>query len=302
MFCTAPPGLGEDISLTTVTVGEDWQRNETNVKCDQPEHFLFVSEIDFPPDTDVKCVPNILFGGIFPFWDIPGLNYPSVSKLYCVNAMECRDFWDLSDRMNPLGLMDNFDQQNWVVGDTFHYFCSMDGSGGEWENIRQLIGSLFASVHKKFVTNKDAIKDDTVFYFRSNHSLLERDFQGRVFPKDVFTVTFSNTRAQDDKTLVFTFSESETTATGEVTQTWTEKSIFEFGSLNDFMISFRNNSIEFTNEKMAASIIITGIFDMLRFIGFHSEVLTTWVLQDSRDQTDSFTSRFDPFSQSWGNY
>ena len=44
VFCLAPPVVGEDISLTTIPVGEDWERNVTNVKCDKPEHFLFVSD------------------------------------------------------------------------------------------------------------------------------------------------------------------------------------------------------------------------------------------------------------------
>ena len=130
-FCVAVPVIGEDITVTTVPVGEDWQRNLTTMKCDKPEHFFFVSEIDYPEETDVKCVPNILFGSNFPFWDIPGLDYPTVTKLYCVNAMECRDYSELSERMDPLGLMDNFDQLNWVAGDTFQYFCSMDGRGGD---------------------------------------------------------------------------------------------------------------------------------------------------------------------------
>ena len=129
-FCLDPPSVGDDITVTTVPVGEDWQRNLTNIKCDKPEHFLFVSDIDYPGDTDVECVTNTLFGGIFPYWDIPGLDYPSVTKLYCVNAMQCQDYSDLVDRMDPLGLMDNFDQKTWMVGDTFQLFCSMDGKGG----------------------------------------------------------------------------------------------------------------------------------------------------------------------------
>ena len=143
-------------------------------------------------------------------------------------------------------------------------------------------------VHRKFTTTKTADKEDTVFFFRSNHSLVAREFQGRVFPKDVFTVTFSNTRAQDDLVLVFTFSQSETTASGSESQTWNEPSIFEFGSLNDFFIAFSNNSIIFTSQPLGSSITITGIFEEFRFIGFHSESLTTWVLIESTHHTDTF--------------
>ena len=143
-------------------------------------------------------------------------------------------------------------------------------------------------VHKKFTTTKETDKEETVFFFRSNHSLVAREFQGRVFPKDVFTVTFSNTRAQDDQTLVFTFSPSKTTATGVETQTWNEKSIFEFGALNDFIIAFSNNSIMFTSQPLASSITITGgIFELFRFIGFHSETLTSWIMIESIKSTNT---------------
>ena len=63
---------------------------------------------------------------------VPGLDYPSVTNLYCVNAQECRDYAELGPGLDPLGLMDNFDHLNWVLGDTFQYFCSMDGKGG-WQ-------------------------------------------------------------------------------------------------------------------------------------------------------------------------
>ena len=63
---------------------------------------------------------------------MPGLDYPSVTNLYCVNAQECRDYAELGPGLDPLGLMDNFDHLNWVLGDTFQYFCSMDGKGG-WQ-------------------------------------------------------------------------------------------------------------------------------------------------------------------------
>ena len=111
---------------------EDWQRNVSKMKCDKPEHFFFIASIDYPGERDLDCLPNKLFSGIFPFWEVPGLDYPSVTNLYCVNAQECRDYAELGPGLDPLGLMDNFDHLNWVLGDTFQYFCSMDGKGG-WQ-------------------------------------------------------------------------------------------------------------------------------------------------------------------------
>ena len=69
---------------------------------------------------------------------------------------------------------------------------------------------------------------------------------------------------------------------GLETQTWNEDSIFEFGSLNDFAITFTNNSVVFINIKTESSISISGgVYEDLRFIGFHSDILTTWILLES---------------------
>ena len=111
---------------------------------------------------------------------------------------------------------------------------------------------------------------------------MDSDFQGRVFPKDTFSVVFSQSRAQDVQALTFTFSPTVTTVTGLESQTWNDNSIFEFGSLNDFSISFTNNSIVFSNTKTESSIAISGgVYEELRFIGFHSDVLTTWIVLES---------------------
>ena len=48
----------------------------------------------------------------------------------CLKARTCRDFPDLSSKMDRRGFMDNFDQVNAVVGDTFQYFCNMEGGRG----------------------------------------------------------------------------------------------------------------------------------------------------------------------------
>ena len=111
---------------------------------------------------------------------------------------------------------------------------------------------------------------------------MDSNFQGRVFPKDIFSVTFSKTRAQDDPVLTFSFAPTQTTVTGLESQTWDGDSIFEFGSLNDFTVAFTNNTIVFTNIKTEAYVAISGgIYEELRFIGFHSDILTTWIMLES---------------------
>ena len=112
------------------TGGEDWQRNQSSLECEKEEHFFLLSEMNYPGEIEAECVPNLLFGGNFPYWDIPGMKLPATTQLACLNAKICRDFPQVSDKMDKLGFMDNFDQVNSNVGDTFQYFCNMEGSRG----------------------------------------------------------------------------------------------------------------------------------------------------------------------------
>ena len=136
------------------------------------------------------------------------------------------------------------------------------------------------SVHQKFSTSLDSPRNQTIFHFRANHSQLETVLMSRVFSKESFSITFSTNRAQDDLHLTFSFQQDRTTLTGSQTKVWKEKSIFEFGKLNDFEIEFNNKFIIFNNEN--ASITINGIFENLKFIGFYSEKPTSWIVSQSK--------------------
>ena len=103
----------------------------------------------------------------------------------------------------------------------------------------------------------------------------------RVFSKEWFGITFSNTRAQDDETLAFKFEQDRTTLTGSQDKIWDEPSIFEFGKLNEFTIDFSNNSILFTNKKLFRSLVLHGMFEHFIFVGFSSESLATWIVLQS---------------------
>ena len=139
------------------------------------------------------------------------------------------------------------------------------------------------SVNQKFSTSLDHPRNKTVFHFRTNHSQLETVLKSRVFSKESFSLKFSTTGDQDDQGLTFTFEETKTTLTGNQSKVWEEKSIFEFGKLNDFEIEFSNNSIVFKNpEKSSGSIAVVGTFQQFRFIGFYSEKLTTWGVSQSK--------------------
>ena len=151
--------------------------------------------------------------------------------------------------------MDNFDQINSVVGDSFQYFCNMEGT----------------RVHQKFSTSLDQPRNLTTFHFRNNHSQLEAVLMVRVFSKESFSLTFSTTAAQDNETLDFTFQEDKTTLTGSQDRIWDEMSIVEFGKLNEIQIDFSNNSIVIRNTKKGSgSIAVTGTFLQYKFIGFRT--------------------------------
>ena len=140
------------------------------------------------------------------------------------------------------------------------------------------------SVHQKFSTSLAQPRNKTVFHFRANHSQLEMVLRSRVFSKESFSITFSTTGDQDDdEHLAFSFQQDRTTLTGNQSKVWEEKSIFEFGKLNDFGIEFSNNSIVFKNDKKGSgSIAIDGTFHQFKFIEFYSEKLTTWIVSQSK--------------------
>ena len=129
-FCLDLPSLGEFIETSVVTGGEPWQRNQSSLSCEKEEHYFYLADLNYPAELQPQCEPNLLFGGNFPYWEIPGLNYPTTSLLDCINTRTCRDFPELSLTMDRRGFMDNFDQVNSVVGDTFQYFCNMEGARG----------------------------------------------------------------------------------------------------------------------------------------------------------------------------
>ena len=139
------------------------------------------------------------------------------------------------------------------------------------------------SVHQRFSTSLAHERNKTIFHFRTNHSLLEMGWMTRVFSKDSFNITLSNTKAQDDQQMTFNFQQNRTVLTGYQRKVWEEKSIFNFGKLNDFEIEISNNSIVFKNhENDSASIVIDGIFEQFKFIGFYSEKFTSWVVPQSK--------------------
>ena len=89
------------------------------------EWYFNINEVDFAESFEVPCENEIVFGEIFPYWKVPGTNYPDVTERQCLNALECLEKIDLGENM-----ADSFDNINYKIGDTFEYYCNMKGARG----------------------------------------------------------------------------------------------------------------------------------------------------------------------------
>ena len=56
----------------------------------QPD-FLFDNKKDFPPELEGSCTNQTIFDSYFPYWVIPGIEYPNKNDLLCLNSKICRD-------------------------------------------------------------------------------------------------------------------------------------------------------------------------------------------------------------------
>ena len=121
-------------------------------------------------------------------------------------------------------------------------------------------------------------RNEATFYFKREADG-GREFNGRVFPKDYFNITFSNTKQANDEFVVMTFYPNETRIVGlkEVDA----KQIFEFGKSNEFTINLTSSSITLNNPMFSDSLNFEGNFDKMKYVGFYSESSTAWLLSKS---------------------
>ena len=122
-------GLGISANPTAVE-GHDWMFTETEYTCDDPDSSFYVPEVSYAKTFPVSCEVDKIFGKKFPYWKIPGTDYPKKKEIYCAFPTRCYNFIDVDPPMGPLGLSDNFDFINNQMTNQFQYFCSMDGDRG----------------------------------------------------------------------------------------------------------------------------------------------------------------------------
>ena len=85
--------------------------------------YFSITEVDFAASFSVPCEKETVFGKIFPYWKIPGTDYPVVTERQCLNALECLEKPNLGEAM-----ADSFDNIHNKIGDTFEYYCDMKGA------------------------------------------------------------------------------------------------------------------------------------------------------------------------------
>jgi hypothetical protein len=94
--CVAPPSifiadppLETKAELTVTTPGQ-----MVSYAC--PPDFLFDDKKLFPADVDGVCTNKTIFEQNFPYWIIPGLSYPTVTDMKCLNTKICPDIPNVS--------------------------------------------------------------------------------------------------------------------------------------------------------------------------------------------------------------
>ncbi len=66
-----------------------------------------------------------MFGEVFPYWEVPGLEFPETVEILCLNANECPTFPPLVEGQG--NTWDGFSNQ---LLDTFVFYCHMQGDRG----------------------------------------------------------------------------------------------------------------------------------------------------------------------------
>ena len=84
-----------------------------------------MDEVGFDNKFSIPCEKEMIFGKLFPYWKLPGTDYPTIKELDCVNALECFERPDLGP-----DFADSFDNINYIIDDTYEYYCSMKGDRG----------------------------------------------------------------------------------------------------------------------------------------------------------------------------
>lgn len=98
--------------------------------CEDDNSDFYLAEVDYNHSFTISCEQSLILGGKFPYWKVPGTEYPSKQEIFCAFPTECYNFPDVDPVMAPLGLTDTFDRVHIKNGETYEYVCSLDGNRG----------------------------------------------------------------------------------------------------------------------------------------------------------------------------
>ena len=90
------------------------------------DFYFSIAEVDYKDSFPVNCEIDLIFGGHFPYWKVPGTEYPSLTERPCINALECYDIPVIGK-----DVANDFDKINFEIDDTFQYYCNMNGQRGK---------------------------------------------------------------------------------------------------------------------------------------------------------------------------
>ena len=253
-------------------------KTEAEFECTDPESFFYEELLGYEASFSLQCEKNLIFGGKFPYWKIPGTDYPSKTEVICAHPNKCYNFVEFDPKVKTLGLSETFDNYHFETDAKYEYFCS-NMTRGNFTFLHMI--DFFSSFkgHTRFRTLDG--EDESIFHFVDNRSIpLHKKFSLRVYPEGPVKIIFSKTRDQLNKTITLNIDLDETTVEGagcNFNYSLRESTIFlKLKSINDIEITITKSKINYQDK-----IIIHGIFDELNFIGFDSELPASWIVQKS---------------------
>ena len=123
--CIEPPKAGSAITVTTTDFEDsDWMKTEAEFQCTDPEAFFYEKDLDFEASFSLICEKSMIFGGKFPYWQIPGTNYPEKTEVICAHTKKCYNFATFDPAIKKYGLTDTFDNFHFEKDAKFQYYCS----------------------------------------------------------------------------------------------------------------------------------------------------------------------------------
>ena len=104
-------------------------KTEVEYTCDDGKSVFYSEELNYTSSFTLSCEKDLIFGGKFPYWQIPDTEYPKKTEIICALPTKCYNFIDVDPQLKELGLSETFDRISIQNEDTFEYFCPNETRG-----------------------------------------------------------------------------------------------------------------------------------------------------------------------------